>query len=215
MRITSCKSRRAAAPPPLSAEIPQQVESGRRAANKSSRAAAPPPLSDIPQLTHVLPSPRPFSAWGGAKNYLGFNKRGHSNFYLYPDAQEPTVSALRPSRLKTGFSPYCYGSAGSATLPARLRDASTNCTCVAAAPSALYSLDCDASHVDNGYVPVLANNSYLLDTGAYSFPCNGAHWDLPTAQANGVDIGTVSGPSPGTADLLAMMAAFIDSQLKR
>ena len=49
----------------------------------------------------------------------GFNKRGHTNFYLYPDAQEPTVAG--PARLKTGFSPYCYGSAGSATLPARLR----------------------------------------------------------------------------------------------
>ena len=143
----------------------------------------------------------------------GFNKRGHTNFYLYPDAQEPTVAG--PARLKTGFSPYCYGSAGSATLPARLRDASTNCTCIAAAPTALYSLDCDPSHVDNGYVPVLANNTYLIDSGAYSFPCNGQHWDLATAQQNGVDLGTRSGPSPSTAELLALMAAFVETQLKQ
>ena len=157
-------------------------------------------------------------AWGGAKNYLGFAKRGHSNFYLYPDAQEPTASSPAGGalpRIKTGFSPYCYGSAGSATLPARLRDASTNCTCVAGSAPVLYSLDCDASHVDNGYVPVLANNSYFLDSGDYAFPCGSARWNLTTAQANGVDLGTVVAPSPGTQQLLALMAAFVETQLKQ
>jgi len=157
-------------------------------------------------------------AYGGAKNYLGFDKKGHTNYYLYPDAQEPTASSpaagARPG-VKTGFSPYCYGSAGSATLPARLRDASTNCTCVAGGPSVLYNLDCDANHVDNGYVPLLANNSYFLDSGDYSFPCGSARWNLTTAQANGVDLGTVAAPSPGTQDLLALMAAFVEAQLKR
>ena len=134
---------------------------------------------------------------------------------MYPDAQEPTLSSSSGGGLKTGFSPYCYGSAGSATLDAARRDSSVNCTCVAGAPSALYSLDCDPAHLDNGYVPTLANNTYLLDSGAYSFPCAGARWDLATAQANGVDLGTRSGPSPSTPDLLALAAAFIESQLKR
>lgn len=135
---------------------------------------------------------------------------------MYPDAQEPTLSSSSGGGLKTGFSPYCYGSAGSATLDAARRDSSVNCTCVAGAPSALYSLDCDPNHVDNGYVPLLANNTYLVDGGAaYYFPCNGAHWDLATAQAHGVDLGTRAGASPSTPDLLALAAAFIDSQLKR
>ena len=89
-----------------------------------------------------------------------------------------------------------------------------NNTCVAAAASSLYSLDCDPNHVDNGYVPLLANNTYLLDSGDYSFPCSGAHWSLATANANGVDLGTRTGPSPATAALLAMAMAFVDAQCK-
>ena len=135
--------------------------------------------------------------------------------YIYPDAQEPTLSGGRPPVLKTGFSPYCYGSAGSAVLPAHLRDSSTNCTCVAAAPASLYNLDCDPAHLENGYVPVLANNTYLLDSGQYVFPCSSARWDLATAQANGVDVGTTSSPSPNAEGLLAIITAFLETQLKR
>ena len=160
--------------------------------------------------------------WGGAKNYLGFNKHGQTNLYVYPDASEPTAAAVNGgggggggARLKTGFSPYCYGSAGSAVLPAAFRDSSVNCTCIAAAPSALYSLDCDPSNVDNGYVPVLQNNTYFLDSGSYSFPCSGQHWDLPTAQSHGVDLGTVQLPALGTDALLSLAAGFMQAQLMR
>ena len=150
--------------------------------------------------------------WGGAKNYLGFGKSGHSNFYIYPDASEPTIAGHAP-RLKTGFSPYCYGSAGSAVLPAAMRDSSVNCTCVAAAPSALYKMDCDPANLDNGYVPLLANNTYIFDAGAYSFTCSGQHWDLPTAQSKGVDVGTVQLPGLTTDALLQLAAAFVRTQL--
>jgi hypothetical protein len=151
--------------------------------------------------------------WGGAKNYLGFAKHGHTNFYVYPDASEPTVSGA--ANFKTGFSPYCYGSAGSTTIDAPRRDSSVNCTCVAGSPGALYSLDCDPAHIDNGFVPVLINNTYFLDSGAYSFPCAGQHWDLATAQSHGVDTGTVQLPSPSTDALVALATAFANSQLKR
>ena len=153
--------------------------------------------------------------WGGYKNYLGFDKHAMTNLYIYPDASEPTLAGGvgGQRRLKTGFSPYCYGSAGSAVLPAAMRDSSVNCTCIAAAPSALYSLDCDPAHLNNGYVPVLQNNTYILDSGEYTFPCGGQHWNLSTAQANGVDLGTVQLPAMGTAALLQLAASFMQTQL--
>ena len=153
--------------------------------------------------------------WGGAKNYLGFDKHFHTNFYIYPDASEPTLSSTQSPNLKTGFSPYCYGSAGSAVIDAPRRDSSINCTCIASSPSALYSLDCDPNHIDNGYVPLLANNTFYIDSGSYSFPCSGQHWDLPTAQSHGVDIGTSFSSSPSTDELIALATAFVNTQLKR
>lgn len=154
--------------------------------------------------------------YSGAKNYLGFDKHFHTNFYIYPDASEPTLTGSTSSpNLKTGFSPYCYGSAGSAVIDAPRRDSSVNCTCVASTASALYNLDCDPNHLDNGYVPVLTNNTYYTDSGEYSFPCNGQHWDLPTAQSHGVDVGTRLFPSPTTDALIALATAFVETQLKR
>ena len=153
--------------------------------------------------------------WGGAKNYLGFNKHGFGNFYLYPDASEPTLGLGLPAPLKTGFSPYCYLAAGVAVLGAVQRDSSVNCTCVAMAPKSLYSQGgCDPANTTNGQVPLLANNTYYIDAGDYAFPCNASSpWDLKTAQANGVDVGTEQLPSPDTEALLQLVVAFAEAQL--
>ena len=164
-------------------------------------------------FSFLSPPSFPSRRRSGAKNYLGFNKHGDTNFYVYPDASEPTVGG---GGLRTGFSPYCYGSQGATVIDAARRDSSVNCTCVAMQPGAIYSLgSCDAAHIDNGLVPLLANNTYLLDNGAYSFPCSSARWDLATAQQRGVDVGTVQRPSPATEELLALARAFMQTQLMR
>jgi hypothetical protein len=153
--------------------------------------------------------------YSGAKNYLGFDKHHHTNFYVYPDASEPTLSKTKVPTLKTGFSPYCYGSAGSAVINEERRDSCINCTCIASTPGAIYNLDCDPNNINNGYVPVLINNTYYLDSGVYTFPCDGQHWDLSTAQSHGIDIGTVQLPSPSPTELLDLVTAFVNAQLKR
>lgn len=165
-----------------------------------------------------------FNAWGGAKNYLGFNKTFVGNFWLYPDANMPTVAAAagegavattrRPGAPHTGFSPYCYDSQGGATLPASARDSWTGETCLAASPGAIYDFGgCSPSSPANGYVPALANNTLLLDSGAYVLSCGGKQWSLAQAQAAGLDVGSTSGPAPPSAGALALATQFVHSQL--
>ncbi len=150
-----------------------------------------------------------FLPWGGAKNYLGFDKHFIGNFYLYPDASMPTSGLAS----RTGFSPYCYGSAGEAAFGPGLRDSWVNETCVAGTMGAVYQLSCDSSAPQNGYVPVLANNTFYLDAGSYSFTACGATWDLPTAQAHGFDVGTTVLATPNTAGILALAQAFVAANL--
>ncbi len=144
--------------------------------------------------------------WGGAKNYLGFGKTYRGNMYVFPEANEPTAPA---PALKNG-NPYCYGGAGGAALPARLRDVWANETCFTAAAggASLYSIDCDASHVDDGQAPLLANNSLFTADAGYAVKCGGETWDLAAAQAHGLDVGTVVGVTPDTPAVLAAVAAF-------
>ena len=113
----------------------------------------------------------------------------------------------------TGFSPYCYGSAGEAPFSGSIRDSFVNETCVVMSPGALYSFHCDATAPQNGYVPVLASNTIYIDAGAYVLNCGGNAWTLAQAQANGFDVGTTVLPSPSTADLLALVTAFVESNL--
>lgn len=149
--------------------------------------------------------------WGGAKQYLGFNKHFNGNLYVYPDANMPT--ATHALGAGTGFSPYCYLGAGTSAFPPSMRDSWVNETCVAAAPSALYSSGCTPSKPDDGNLPLLANNTLLLDAGNYSLACGSETWDLAEAQAHGVDVGTVAGAAPDTQALLALMAQFVAGNL--
>ena len=108
-----------------------------------------------------------------------------------------------------------YGKAHRSRINEERRDSCINCTCIASSPGAIYNLDCDPNNINNGYVPVLINNTYYLDSGVYSFPCDGQHWDLSTAQSHGIDIGTVQLPSPSPTELLDLVTAFVNAQLKR
>ena len=153
-----------------------------------------------------------FNAWGGAKDYLGFNKTFVGNFWLYPDADMPTAGA--PALPRTGFSPYCYDSQGGATLPASARDSWTGETCLVSSPGAIYDFGgCSPSAPANGYVPVLANNTILIDAGSYVLSCGGKQWSLAQAQAAGLDVGSTSGPAPPSAGALALATQFVHSQL--
>jgi hypothetical protein len=103
--------------------------------------------------------------WGGAKNYLGFDKHFNGNLYLYPDANMPTAREAG-GPLRTGFSPYCYLGNGGAAFPANVRDTWVNETCFASAGGSLYSSDCSPASPLDGNLPLIANNSLFLDTGA-------------------------------------------------
>jgi hypothetical protein len=145
-----------------------------------------------------------FLAWGGAKQYLGFDKKFVGNFYLYPDANEPTAA------LGTGFSPYCYLANGVADFDAARQDSWVNETCVAGGAGALYSMDsCDPAAPHAGRIPVLANNTLYLDSGAYALTCGAATWTLAEANALGVDVGTIVMPSPNSVDVLWLATVFV------
>lgn len=162
----------------------------------------------------LLYTPTPSSPLPHPQNYLGFNKTFRGNLWVYPDANMPTATAGAPALPRTGFSPYCYDSQGGADLPASMRDSWTNETCVAASAGALYDFGgCSPSSPANGFVPVLANNTLLLDSGAYSLSCGGKQWGLAQAQAAGLDVGSTSGPSPPSAGVLALAQAFVSSVL--
>ena len=94
-----------------------------------------------------------------------------------------------------------------------MRDTFTNETCIVMSPGALYNLHCDASAPQNGYVPVLGNNTIYIDAGDYVLNCGSDAWTLAEAQANGFDVGTVVLPTPDTAALVAMATAFVEANL--
>lgn len=97
--------------------------------------------------------------------------------------------------------------------PAR-QDVWVNETCFAGAPGSLYSTDsCDPANPHTGTLPVLANNTLYLDSGAYEMKCGGATWTLAEANAQGVDVGTTVSPSPNTTAILAIAMAFVRSNL--
>jgi hypothetical protein len=155
-----------------------------------------------------------FLAWGGAKQYLGFDKKFVGNFYLYPDANMPTAAAGAPLQAATGFSPFCYLANGVADFAAARQDSWVNETCIASSPGALYSTDsCDPSAPHAGRIPVLANNTLFLDTGAYELKCGDATWTLAEANALGVDVGTTVAQTPDSAAVLALAAAFVRAEL--
>ena len=114
---------------------------------------------------------------------------------------------------QTGFSPYCYGGAGGSTFSPSRRDSWVNETCIAGSPGAVYHTDCDASTPLDGLLPLLANNTLLLDAGDYTLQCGSAAWTLAEAQARGVDVGTVVGAAPDAAGVLALATAFVRSYL--
>jgi len=146
--------------------------------------------------------------WGGGKNYLGFGKTFIGNMYLFPDANEPTED------FGTGFSPYCYGSQGTSGLPESKRDVWVGETCIVASPaSSIYSIGCNPGSVADGNAPVLANNTLFTSDGSYWLNCGSKKWDLPTAQANGLDIGTTIGTTPSTTQVLSMAQNFMATYL--
>ena len=151
-----------------------------------------------------------------AKNYLGLNKSYFGNLYLFPEANEPTVAGAVGAGSGTGFSPYCYGSQGSSALPPTLRDAWVGETCITGSGSAtLYSLGgCNPSAPQDGHVPVLANNSLYTPDASYQLNCGGQVWDLPTAQAHGLDLGTTLLKTPDTPTILALVQAFITGTIE-
>ncbi len=146
--------------------------------------------------------------WGGAKNYLGFAKNYSGNLYVFPEANEPTLS-------EGNGNPYCYGGAGGSALPARLRDVWVNETCYTATAGggSLYSIDCNPNQVDDGQAPLLAGNALFTLDGAYELKCGSETWDLPAAQAHGLDVGSTVGVTPDTQTVLAAVAAFVQNFL--
>jgi hypothetical protein len=115
-------------------------------------------------------------------------------------------------RYEYSSSPYCYSSAGTSKLPAYLRDAWVNCTCIASTASAIYNIDCDPSTPQDGVVPVLANNTFLIDSGEYQLQC-GSTWDLAQAQANGLDVGSTVSVTPSTMQILSLVNTFTQEWL--
>lgn len=163
----------------------------------------------------LLPhSPSRLSTLRSGKNYLGLNKTQFGNFYLFPEANEPTVAGAVGAG--TGFSPYCYGSQGSSALPQALRDVWVGETCITGSgPATLYSLGgCNPSAPQDGHVPVLANNTLYTPDASYQLDCGGQVWDLPTAQAHGLDLGTTLLKTPDTPTILALVQAFIANTIE-
>jgi hypothetical protein len=136
------------------------------------------------------------------------DKHASGSFYLYPDANMPTAAAVG-----TGFSPYCILSNGGAAFSGSRADTVSNSTCVASAASVLYSVDCHEGSPTDGFVPITANNTYYLDSGAYALTCGKSVWTLAEAQARGLDVGSTWSPTPGTAGLLALVTNFVTAEL--
>jgi len=89
-----------------------------------------------------------------------------------------------------------------------------NETCVAGGAGALSSMNsCDPAAPHAGRIPVLANNTLYLNTGAYALACGAATWTLAEANALGVDVGTTVAQTPDTAAVLAIVAAFVREEL--
>ena len=152
--------------------------------------------------------------WGGGKDYLGFNKHYLGNLYVFPEANEPTVSTA--PRLGNGAG-TCYGAQGTSALPAELRDVWAGETCITGlggASGVLYDLGgCNAASPNDGNAPLVANNTFYSADGAYALKCGAETWDLPTAQSHGLDVGTTLLRTPSTSEVLALVNAFVAANL--
>ena len=70
--------------------------------------------------------------------------------------------------------------------------------------------DCDpAGSPRDGTIPTFAANALFTAGGAYSVPCAGVTWNLTTAQAAGVDVGSTVAPLPADDAVLALVAAAL------
>jgi hypothetical protein len=152
-------------------------------------------------------------AWGGLKNYLGFNKHMSSNFILYPDTSANVNSVYGLN--STSSMPDCYFTTGSAPFPSNFIDSFTNTTCVVQASGGLYRVDgCNTANPLDGNAPVLANNTLYVDNGQYVFTCQSDTWNLTQAQARGIDIGSNVYSTPDSTALLQLVSNFIATELE-
>lgn len=172
--------------------------------------------------------------FSGFKTYQGFNKTATGNLYVYADVtagpfgtgdadadarlpRDPTAAkAVRAGRRSFGPLgnagwPYCACDNGVGSLPPPQQDTWAGNTCIASGPGGVYQFsNCDPASPHNGGIPVLGGNTLLVGSdGAFSFGCGSATWNLTAAQAAGVDVGSVAGPAPSDAQVVAMVAARV------
>ena len=149
--------------------------------------------------------------YGGAKNFLGHDKTSMNNLYILPD-DKPTEGPFGQGNHK----PFCANNDGAVANSSGFRETWANNRCILARPASTYAYDnCDSSSAaalaatsDHTF----GNTFYLSDTGALSFKCGHATWDLAKAQQMGWDAGSVAAPLP-TADEIVAWSKEILSML--
>jgi hypothetical protein len=145
----------------------------------------------------------------------GFNKAQISNFYVYPDYSPITLQTSRcgasdrckydRTRVGNGYGTCAVSSAGTAAFPVPLRDTWFNNTCIQAKSADLFAFGaCQPAEPNNGHIPILANNTYATGDAAYLLRCGNESWDLASAQAAGIELGSQLVPMPSTQRIVTI-----------
>jgi hypothetical protein len=144
----------------------------------------------------------------------GFNKAQISNFYVYPDYSPIVLHAVQcgaaekcrsvPNRAGNGYGTCAVSSSGTASFPVSLRDTWFNNTCLQSKSADLFAFGaCQPTDPNNGHIPILANNTYATGDGAYLLRCGNKSWDLASAQAAGIELGSQLVPMPSTQSIIS------------
>ena len=92
-----------------------------------------------------------------------------------------------------------------------LADVWVNNTCIVQDQARAFAFnDCNEKAPLDGSIPRFAGNTYLSAAGGYAMSCGKAVWDLPAAQALGVDVGSTTGPLPSVAEIVAAAHALLE-----
>lgn len=126
---------------------------------------------------------------------------------MYPDYSPLVlhgVDAKLSAKLGNGYGTCAVSSAGTAAFPVPLRDTWFNNTCLQSKSADLFAFGaCQPEDPNNGHIPVLANNTYATGDDAYLLKCGNETWNLTTAQAAGIEIGSQLVPLPNTQMIVA------------
>ena len=176
--------------------------------------------------------------YSGFKTYLGFGKVARDNLYLYADitagpsgtgsaevdaalplgalkglrGPSGSTSARRPTGYGSGNSgwPYCACDNGVGSLSPSQMDSWNNNTCISSSQGGVYQFSaCDPSSPLNGGIPTLGNNTIYVPGATFSYACGSATWNLTSAQAAGVDLGSSVHDLPPDSAVVQMAVAKV------